>query len=424
MKKLILLIIFLFCLVNVFAEETVSVSTNTAIEDNFGVQAIISTDTINTSTSIIYFNKSTDTIKVSSNTMQVNNSTDTISISTNIVSNDNIAQYNIANSTDTVNVSSAAIDITKPLKYKEVKADKNIEVSSTTVIPDENDLGTYYSSGAIVEKPQNNSNYDLNLPTTTALGIAGDKVLDKLKLNKSTDTINMESVGVSTTTEIGLSSSTITQEDKKEKDEDKDKSFTKKLMNKLPFDSKLQLSGRKLIGVNYSGTMYDNEESGKRTNSSDFSMEQELQMKIKGSVGDRLELNVDFDDTQEDKKDIYILYKGKGNEFVREAAFGDINVELPSTEFSGYSKELFGAKVDTQYKGLKTRAFFSKTKGFSESKQFKGSSKMEKKTIADTSYIKYKYYSIINDPSKTIRNNTAKVYLDKIKTTVSDYVVI
>ncbi|MBQ3834455.1 MAG: hypothetical protein II816_02935, partial [Elusimicrobia bacterium] len=148
-------------------------------------------------------------------------------------------------------------------------------------------------------------------------------------------------------------------------------------------------------------------------------------MKIKGSVGDRLELNVDFDDTQEDKKDISIVYKGKGEEFVQEAAFGDINVSLPSTEFSGYSKELFGAKIDTKYKGLKTKAFFSKTKGFSESKQFKGSAKTEKKIIADTSYIKLKYYSLLKDgETKSIRNDSAKVYLDKIKTTVSDYIVI
>ena len=461
MKKLILLIIFLFCLVNAFAEETVSVSSSTAVEDNFGVQAVISTDTVkfssntnignatfketnsvdtvNSSTNTVQVNKSTDTVNISTNTVneknisnQVNKSTDTVNVSTN-TANENTGANQVVNSTDTINVSSAAIDITKPLKYKEVKADKNIEVSSTTVIPDENDLGTYYSSGAIVEKPQKDSNYDLNLPTTTALGIAGEKVLDKLNLNKSTDTVNAGDVGSSTTTAVTQSSSTVTQEDKKQpkkedkketQEEDKDKSFTKKLMDKMPFDSKLQLSGRKLIGVNYSGTLYDVEESGKRANSSDFSMEQELQMKIKGTVGDRLELNVDFDDTQEDKKDIYILYKGKGNEFVREAAFGDINVELPSTEFSGYSKELFGAKVDTQYKGLKTKAFFSKTKGYSESKQFKGSSKMEKKTIPDTSYIKYKYYSIVKDTTKTIRNNTAKVYLDKIKTTVSDYVVI
>ncbi len=400
MKKVFLIITFLFCSVYVLAEDNVSVSSSTF-----------------DATSTQQVNQSTDTVDISANTMQVNQSTGTIE-----------------SSTDTVNVSSGTenIDITKPLKYKEVKADKNIEVSSATVIPDENDLGTYYSSGAIVEKPQKDSNYDLNIPTTTALGIAGEKVLDKLNLNKSTDTANTDNVGSSTTTAVASSTSTVTPEDKKEqkkedkteKTEDKDKSFAKKIAEKLPFDSKLLLSGRKLIGVNYSGTIYDNEESGKRANSSDFSMEQELQMKIKGTVGDRLELNVDFDDTQEDKKDIYILYKGKGNEFVREAAFGDINVELPSTEFSGYSKELFGAKVDTQYKNLKTRAFFSKTKGYSESKQFKGSTKTEKKIIADTSYIKYKYYSIIKDTSKTIRNDTAKVYLDKIKTTVSDYIVI
>ena len=401
MKKIFLIIIFLFCSIYILAEENISVSTNTF--------DITSTEQVN---------KSTDTVNVSTNTTQVNQSTDTIRIST-----------------DTVNVSSSTqnIDITKPLKYKDVKDNKDIVVSSQTVIPDENDLGTYYSSGAIVEKPQKDSNYDLNLPTTTAFGIAGEKVLDKLKLNKSTDVAKTD-VNQSTATSSNVPSNDNEEkqetkekqktEDKKQQDK-KEKSFTRKMLDKIPFDSTLVLSGRKLIGVNYSGTIYDNEESGKRANSSDFSMEQELQMKIKGTVGDRLELNVDFDDTQEDKKDIYILYKGKENEFVREAAFGDINVELPSTEFSGYSKELFGAKVDTQYKNLKTRAFFSKTKGYSESKQFKGSSKTEKKIIADTSYIKYKYYSIIKEgSSKTIKNDTAKVYLDKIKTTVSDYVVI
>ena len=353
---------------------------------------------------------------------------DVVSVSSETATDNTTSQ--VTTSTDTVNVSNTTqpVDITKPLTYKEAKENKDIVVSSATVIPDENDLGTYYSSGAIVEKPQDTTSYDLNLPTTTALGIAGEQVLDKLNLNKSTDT----------TTDINQSTATASAESSLEKKDNKgeqnaggkkqtdkeDKSFTKKMMDKLPFDSKLLLSGRKMIGVNFSGTIYDNEESGKRANSSDFSMEQELQMKIKGTVGDRLELNVDFDDTQDDKKDIYILYKGKGNEFVREAAFGDINVDLPSTEFSGYSKELFGAKVDTQYKGLKTKIFFSKTKGYSESKQFKGSSKTEKKIIADTSYIKYKYYSIIKDPSKQIKNDSAKVYLDKIKTTVSDYIVI
>ena len=301
----------------------------------------------------------------------------------------------------------------KILKYSDVAADSSIEVSSKTVIPDDNDLGTYYMSGAIIEKSQK-PGYDLNIPTTTALGMAGDRVLDKLNIDKSTDTVQQKEIKFDPSKGVIISSSTK-----------KDTRLSKKILRNLPFNPQLILSGRKTIGVNYSGVLYDEEKSGKRTNSGDFSMEQELQMKIKGKVGDRLELNVDYDDTQEDKKDISIVYKGKGEEFVQEAAFGDIKVELPSTEFSGYSKELFGAKVNTKYKNLKTSAFFSKTKGYSESKQFKGASKTEKKTIADTSYIKLKYYSLLKSGvTKTIKNDTAKVYLDKIKTTVSDYIVI
>ena len=205
MKKVFSIIIFLFCSVYIFAEDVVSVSSGTA-NDNTTSQVVASTDTV----------------KVSSNTEN--------------------------------------IDITKPLTYKEAKENKDIVVSSTTVIPDENDLGTYYSSGAIVERPQNDSKYDLNIPTTTALGIAGEQVLDKLNLNKSTDTAKTD-VNQSTTTTSGGSSKENNKgkqktEGKKQQDE-KEKSFTKKMMDKLPFDSKLVLSGSKLIVVNYSGTIYD-----------------------------------------------------------------------------------------------------------------------------------------------------------------------
>ena len=137
----------------------------------------------------------------------------------------------------------------------------------------------------------------------------------------------------------------------------------------LPFESHLSLSGRKLIGVDYTTRIYDKPEDGKRKDTSSFKMNQELQMKINGSVGDRLNINVDYDDTT-DKKDISLVYKGKPEEFIQEAAFGDISVSLPSTEFVGYSKELFGLKIDTKYKTLSSNAFFSKTKGASEMKRY------------------------------------------------------
>ncbi|MDR2252071.1 MAG: hypothetical protein LBD98_04560 [Endomicrobium sp.] len=86
---------------------------------------------------------------------------------------------------------------------------------------------------------------------------------------------------------------------------------------------------------------------------------------------------------------------------------------MPATEFTGYKKELFGLKVDTEYKGFGLNAFFSKTKGLSEVKRFTGSTQLERKTIDDTSYVERKYYSLLaNGEPRTIKNGSVKVYID------------
>ena len=181
----------------------------------------------------------------------------------------------------------------------------------------------------------------------------------------------------------------------------------------LPFESQLSLSGRKLIGIEYTTRQYDKEEDGKRKNTSSVNMEQELQMRILGKVGNRLDINVDYDDTA-DKRDISLVYKGEPGEFIQGAAFGDISVSLPTTEFMNYSKELFGLKVDTRYKTFGLSGFFSKTKGASEMKRFQGNTQLERKTIADTSYIRLKYFSIKDraNPFKSIKAGSARVFLD------------
>jgi hypothetical protein len=180
----------------------------------------------------------------------------------------------------------------------------------------------------------------------------------------------------------------------------------------LPFESTLSLSGRKLIGFNHTSRRYDKEELGKRKNNSTLKMEQELQMKVVGSIDERLNVNIDYDDTAS-KKDISIVYKGKRNEFVKKGSFGDISVSMPATEFTGYKKELFGLKVDTEYKRFGLNAFLSKTKGLSEVKRFTGSTQLERKTIADTSYVKLKYYSLLaNGDIREIKNGSVKVFID------------
>ena len=181
----------------------------------------------------------------------------------------------------------------------------------------------------------------------------------------------------------------------------------------LPYESQLSISGRKMIGVSYKQTLYDVEDPQKRKNSGSFDMQQELQVRINGRVGRKIKVNVDFDDTTADKRDISVVYKGDPDEVIQEAAFGDISMSLPSTEFVGYSRQLFGIKVDAKpSKDTRVWGFFSRTKGLSEVKRFTGNTKLERRTILDTGYIAYKYYSLKWNAADVIKPGTVRIYRD------------
>ena len=77
-----------------------------------------------------------------------------------------------------------------------------------------NDEQTYTESGAIVKTAEPETPYELNIPTTTALGISGEQVLDKLGVNKSSQT----AITISSTTSNNaiVSSDTAKQKETKE----------------------------------------------------------------------------------------------------------------------------------------------------------------------------------------------------------------
>jgi hypothetical protein len=187
----------------------------------------------------------------------------------------------------------------------------------------------------------------------------------------------------------------------------------------LPYESQLSISGRKLIGIDFKSTFYDKPLENERVNTNSFNMTQELQVRINGRVGKKIKVNVDFDDTTQDKRDISVAYNGDPDEFIQEAAFGDITMSLPSTEFVGYSRQLFGVKVHGRSKRTEEWGFFSQTKGDSEVKRFTGNTTLTRTTIADTSYIPLKYYNLyISTPGYTpaaaflIKPGSAKVWRD------------
>ncbi|MDI6756752.1 MAG: hypothetical protein QME32_01875 [Endomicrobiia bacterium] len=183
----------------------------------------------------------------------------------------------------------------------------------------------------------------------------------------------------------------------------------------LPYESAIAISGRKLIAVDVKMTQYLNPEEAKAKNiapsRTDVTMTQELQVRIKGRVGRKINVNIDFDDTTAERRDISVVYKGDPDEVVQEAAFGDITVSLPQTEFVGYSRQLFGAKVDAKYRNMRFIGFGSKTKGLSEIKRFIGNAALERKEINDTAYIRYRYYRLAFGTDH-VKRGSEKIYLD------------
>ncbi|MBI4396349.1 MAG: hypothetical protein HY548_04580, partial [Elusimicrobia bacterium] len=185
----------------------------------------------------------------------------------------------------------------------------------------------------------------------------------------------------------------------------------------LPYESGLSISGRKLISIKLQEKRLKSakraKELGQKQIQHDFEMKQELQVRIKGKVGRKIAVNVDFDDTRDDKRDISVVYQGDPEELVQEAAFGDITLSLPSTEFVSYSKQLFGVRTRLKYKRAQFMAIGSRTKGVTETKRFSGNTQFERKEISDTAYIRRQYYNIAFDPAHLpMAVGSEKIWLD------------
>ncbi|HAX61206.1 MAG TPA: hypothetical protein DCX95_01405, partial [Elusimicrobia bacterium] len=183
----------------------------------------------------------------------------------------------------------------------------------------------------------------------------------------------------------------------------------------LPYESKLAISGRKFIGMKWTTSKYLHKREDEKTQptASGFELSQQLQVRVKGTVKRKITVNVDYDDTVENKKDISIMYKGDPDELVQEAAFGDITLSLPGTEFVSYNKQAFGVMAKLKHKSANFYGVFSRTKGTTETKRFRGSTTFEKKDISDTSYLRRKYYKLALDPSHLpIKPGSEKIYVD------------
>lgn len=167
----------------------------------------------------------------------------------------------------------------------------------------------------------------------------------------------------------------------------------------LPPESTLTISGRKKIDVSYTNVWPLNKTSTEDRYpaltsglTEGFNLAQELQVQLEGKVGKKITVDVDYDDTQEEQRKISIIYAGDPDEVIQEAAFGDIMLDLPRTEFAGYNKNLFGAKLKVALDNFRFHAIGAQTKGITVTEKFKGNTSSRILDKQDIYFTPFKYY--------------------------------
>lgn len=196
----------------------------------------------------------------------------------------------------------------------------------------------------------------------------------------------------------------------------------------LDSQTSLNITGRKVISLNYSGKKYINEQTNtiREKSLSSFDITQQLQIRMQGKIGEKINVNVDYDDTKQDKQDISVTYQGDPKEVVQNISFGDIDLSLPQTEFVSYNKQLFGLRADLKTKGFKATIIGSRTKGQTKTRQFIGNTQFQSVDIMDSSYIRRKYYDLTfgNITRLPIKPGSEKIYIDQQTNEVVDGIII
>lgn len=179
----------------------------------------------------------------------------------------------------------------------------------------------------------------------------------------------------------------------------------------------LSVTGRKVISLNYSGKKFLNPQTTvtRAKSLSLFEITQQMQVRMQGKVGQKISVNVDYDDTKQDKQDISVVYQGDPNEVVQNVSFGDIDLSLPSTEFVSYNKQLFGIRADLKTSKLKLTMVGSRTKGQTKTRQFTGNTQFQGTDLLDTNYLRRKYYDVTfgNTARLPIKSGSERVYIDQ-----------
>ncbi|MFT5232279.1 MAG: hypothetical protein ACI9UK_000440 [Candidatus Krumholzibacteriia bacterium] len=191
--------------------------------------------------------------------------------------------------------------------------------------------------------------------------------------------------------------------------------------------TQIKITGREHISITGESTVVDPFVPTERVTSQSLfpslDMEQELQINLSGTIGEKIVIEVDHNSTQigPDATKIRLAYIGDEDEIIKTIETGDVGLTLPGSQLLGYNSNksgLFGVKVTGQLGRADFTAVVSKQKAESSAKSFnaKGGQVTEHE-ILSSNYLNNRFFrlDLPSEPSgrvagDKILTNTIKIF--------------
>jgi motility/secretion related protein SprA len=171
---------------------------------------------------------------------------------------------------------------------------------------------------------------------------------------------------------------------------------------------RLNLDGSQKLTFAGSSTSTDIPGSeGDNNQNFDLQMKQDLNLRLKGTIGEKIHVSVNHSSSSEDTflsepNDINISYKGFEDEVIKSIEGGNIALSLTGSRFISYSASsegLFGIKSEMEFGELKITSIFGKDEAKKSTKKYKGNTQSDSTNIKSKDFVNRTQY-FIDDPDE------------------------
>ncbi|MDY6914927.1 MAG: hypothetical protein SVM86_01245, partial [Candidatus Cloacimonadota bacterium] len=157
----------------------------------------------------------------------------------------------------------------------------------------------------------------------------------------------------------------------------------------------LSLDGYQKITFSGRSTTRENAEQTEDNQKTDFDLEmrQEMNLKLRGTIGEKIHVDVSHSSTEDDflsePSEIKISYEGFEDEVVKSVELGNISLALTGSKFISYSissEGLFGVKSEMEFGDLKLTSIIGKDEAKKSTQKYTGTSQADSTIIESRNF--------------------------------------